>query len=149
MPSEYKSRHLLQKSIFYSYWSDTKVEEMHRPWNTPVIKSLMWILPCSCFLLEAGTKKNLRTHPHTHLSTFFLMRQLSAPALISEEETEFPKTLAEQILKIVARRHEMAVNPFLEGLLWRLLCFHSQLSSISKCNLFGRCADFFRTLKSV
>lgn len=114
MPSEYKSRHLLQKSIFYSYWSDTKVEEMHRPRNTPVIKSLMWILPCSCFLLEAGTKKK---SPNTHLSTFLLMRQLSAPALISEEETEFPKTLVEQILKIVARRHETAVNAFLEGLL--------------------------------
>lgn len=31
MPSEYKSRHVLQKSVFYDYWSDTKVEEMHRP----------------------------------------------------------------------------------------------------------------------
>lgn len=51
------------------------------------------------------------------LSTFFLTRQLSAPALISEEEMGFPKTSAEQILKTVAGRHETAVNPFLEGLL--------------------------------
>lgn len=48
---------MLQKSMFYGYWLDVKLEEMNRPWNTPVIKSLMWILPCSCFLLEAGTKK--------------------------------------------------------------------------------------------
>lgn len=50
-------------------------------------------------------------------SAFFLTRQLSAPALIYEEEMEFPKTLAEQILKTAAGRHETAVNPFLEGLL--------------------------------
>lgn len=51
------------------------------------------------------------------LSTFFLARQLSAPALISEEEMEFPRTLAEHIFKTVAGSHETAVNPFLEGLL--------------------------------
>lgn len=58
------------------------------------------------------------------LSTFFLARQVSAPALISEEEMEFPKTVAEQILKTVAGSHETAVNPFLEGLLRRLFCRH-------------------------
>lgn len=74
----------------------------------------MWILPHSCFLLEAGTKKKIFEHRPVYL---FLMRQLSAPALLSEEEMEFPKTLVEQILKIVARRHETAINSFLEGLL--------------------------------
>lgn len=72
-----------------------------------------FFFPCSCFLLEAVTKKIAKCT----LSTFFLTRQLSAPALISEEEMEFPKTLAEQILKAVAGRHETAVNPVLEGLL--------------------------------
>lgn len=73
----------------------------------------MDFFPWSCFLLEAVTKKIAK---HT-LCTFFLTRQLGAPALISEEEMEFLKTLAEQILKTVAGRHETAVNPFLEGLL--------------------------------
>lgn len=77
----------------------------------------MWIFfPCSCFLLEAVTKKKIAKHT---LSTFFLTR-LSATVLISEEEVEFPKTLAEQILKTVAGRHDTAVNSFLEGLLLKI-----------------------------
>lgn len=83
-----------------------------------------FFFPCSWFFLGAVTKSNHQTH-----ATFFLARQLSEPALISEEEMEFPKTLAEQILKTVAGSHEIAVNPLLEGLLRRLFCLHSCLLS--------------------
>lgn len=74
----------------------------------------MWILPSSWFLLEAGTKSRSLSTP---VYPFFLTSQLSAPALISEEEMEFPKISAEQVLRIVAMSHETAVNSFLEGLL--------------------------------
>lgn len=73
-----------------------------------------FFFPLLMVFVKSCYKKTITKHM---LSTFFLARQLSAPALISEEEMEFPRTLAEQIFKTVAGSHETAVNPFLEGLL--------------------------------
>lgn len=53
-----------------------------------------FFLSARSFLLEAVTEKKKKIAEHM-LSTFFLTRQLSAPALISEEEVEFPKTSRE------------------------------------------------------
>lgn len=54
-----------------------------------------FFLPARSFLLEAVTEKKKKKIAEHMLSTFFLTRQLSAPALISEEEVEFPKTSRE------------------------------------------------------
>lgn len=93
MHSEYGSKHMLQDSGCSDYWLDTKEREMHGPWNVPVVKSLMWIFffPCSCFLLEAVTKKK-KISKHGAVCLF---SNNSMHLRWSEEEMEFPKTSAE------------------------------------------------------
>lgn len=141
MPSEHKSRRALQKKVyFYGYWLDTEVEEMHRAWNT-VNKSLMWISPCSCFLLEAGIKKS--ANAHTRLPTFFSQDDpASAPALISEEDVELHQSSVEQMLKETSNCCKL-----FPGRITVKIAVFTPSCHRSQFNLFRRRADSFRILK--
>lgn len=62
----------------------------------PLLKALCgFFFTCSFFFVRSCYRKKKKKIAEHMLSTFFLTRQLSAPALISEEEVEFPKTSRE------------------------------------------------------
>lgn len=138
MPSEYKIEHVLQK-VYLSILDQTrKWKEMRRPWNTPGIESLMWILPARGFCYKLVQKR---------ISSAFVR-------LISNETTQCIRIdlwwgrngvsqVGRTYLKLVGRRNETAWSSFHEDCSdFTLNCHRFQC-----CNLFRRPADLLRILK--
>lgn len=111
MPSEYKSRCVAKKYILrllVGHQGGRNAQTMkYSCYKKPYVDFSLLM-----FSVRSWYKKKISEHTSVYIFFFFLTRQLSAPAFISEEEMEFPKMLAEQILKIIARRPETAVKIF-------------------------------------